>query len=174
VVPAGAVTGTVLIDSPFGSGTCANPFTVQAPPATVQVVIPQGPDNLLEGTSYAFSATVTGAAVATVTWSVLEGAAGGAIDPTGLYTAPAAPGQYHVVATSTADPAASATFLVPVHSACLNPAAGGGATPTVIDLAYFVTALGSKAGDANYLAQADLNGDGIIDNADLALFLAAF
>ena len=172
VVPAGAVTGTVLINSPFGSGTSATPFTVQA--ATVQVAIVQGPDNLLEGTTYGFSATVTGAAVTTVTWSVLEGAAGGAIDPAGLYTAPAAPGTYHVVATSTADPAAFATFLVPVHSACLNPGSGAGAAPTVIDLAYFVTALGSKVGDAKYLALADLNGDGVIDDADLTLFLAAF
>jgi hypothetical protein len=172
VVPVGAVSGTVLIWGPFGTGSFPSPFTVQAAPGPVQVTILQAPDDLLEGASFAFSASVSGSATSTVTWSVAEGAAGGSIDASGRYTAPAVPGTYHVVATSTAAPTASDAVPVPVHSARLVPGATG--QPTVIDLAFFMAAMGSKVGDSNYNPLADLNGDGVIDNADLLLFLAAF
>ena len=43
-----------------------------------------------------------------VTWSVVEGTPGGTVDDTGLYLAPPAPGRYHLVARSVADPARSA------------------------------------------------------------------
>ena len=49
-----------------------------------------------------------------VTWSVLEGATGGTVDSNGVYTAPAARGTYHVVATSVYDPARSVTIPVTV------------------------------------------------------------
>jgi chitinase len=48
-----------------------------------------------------------------MTWSVQE-ASGGTIDPTGLYTAPAAAGTYHVVATSVADSTKSGISVVTV------------------------------------------------------------
>ncbi len=53
-------------------------------------------------------------AVRTVTWSVREGAPGGSIAATGLYTAPAAAGTFHVVATSAADPSVTGTAAVTV------------------------------------------------------------
>jgi hypothetical protein len=170
VVPSAAVTGNVVILTAFGAGTCAAPFTVQPAAPPVQVAINQAPDNLLEGVTFSFTASVTGTAAATVTWSVAEGAAGGAISASGQYTAPPASGVYHITATSTADPTASATVAVPVHPANLAP---GGGRPTVLDLAYFMGAMGSKAGDSNYNPLADLNGDGVIDDNDLALFLGA-
>ena len=49
-----------------------------------------------------------------VIWSVQEGAAGGTVAADGLYTAPAAPGTYHVVATAAADPSLTATSVVAV------------------------------------------------------------
>ena len=55
--------------------------------------------------SVAFTATVSGSANQTVTWSVKEGLAGGTVTPEGVYTAPSSPGTYHVVATSLAEPA---------------------------------------------------------------------
>ena len=62
-----------------------------------------------------FTATVTGTAASTaVTWSVQEGAAGGSISDTGVYTAPTSGGTYTVVATSVADPTKSATAVVTV------------------------------------------------------------
>jgi hypothetical protein len=46
-------------------------------------------------------------------WSVAEGAEGGAVDAAGVYTAPAAPGTYHVVATAGA-PARTGVAVVGV------------------------------------------------------------
>ncbi|HZP84751.1 MAG TPA: hypothetical protein VFB21_24155 [Chthonomonadaceae bacterium] len=61
-----------------------------------------------------FSATGPDASVIPVTWSVQEGAAGGTIDANGLYTAPATPGTYHIVATSQADATKTGTATVTV------------------------------------------------------------
>ena len=63
-----------------------------------------------------FSATVTGAANTTVTWSVQEGSAGGSVSASGLYTAPNAAGTYHVIATSQQDPSRKDTATVTVQS----------------------------------------------------------
>lgn len=52
-----------------------------------------------------------------ISWSVTEGAAGGAVSATGLYTAPASAGTYHVVVAAKADAAKKATATVTVDSA---------------------------------------------------------
>src|SRR5438876_5781616 len=59
-------------------------------------------------------ATLMPAINSTVTWSVQEGASGGAIDTSGYYVAPTAVGAYHVEATSAADPTISGTTQVTV------------------------------------------------------------
>jgi len=69
---------------------------------------------------FTFTATVSGSANQAVTWSVLEGATGGTINSAGLYTAPRAPGVYHVVATSQADPLQSASAAVTVTSKIIS------------------------------------------------------
>ena len=51
-----------------------------------------------------FTALVSGLGDTRVSWAVLEGAVGGSIDRAGTYTAPSAPGTFHVVATSIANP----------------------------------------------------------------------
>lgn len=63
-----------------------------------------------------FTATVTGATPATsgVTWSVKGGPACGTVTQTGVYTAPAAGGLYHVVATSIADNTKSGSSSIAV------------------------------------------------------------
>jgi hypothetical protein len=68
------------------------------------------------GETVSFVANVTNAADKAVTWSVKEGASGGAITPAGVYTAPATVGIYHVVATSKADPTKSDTVGVQVRA----------------------------------------------------------
>jgi len=77
------------------------------------------------GSTQTFTATVTGSSDTTVNWSVAE-AAGGTITSAGLYTAPGAAGTYHVVATSAADSAATATATVlvtaPVVAISISPA----------------------------------------------------
>lgn len=63
-----------------------------------------------------FTCKVTNAADTSCTWKVQEGA-GGAVDASGRYTAPAAAGTYHVVSTSSADPSKSDVATVTVAAA---------------------------------------------------------
>lgn len=69
---------------------------------------------LKHGDSWNFAATVSNASNQTVNWSVQEGSSGGTISVNGGYTAPAADGVYHVIATSKADSSKSATAIVTV------------------------------------------------------------
>src|SRR5713101_5816396 len=90
-----------LITSCGGGGSSAAP--PPPPPPPVSVTISPNPVTLPAGGSQTFIATVNGSANTAVTWSLQEGAAGGTITNMGVYTAPRAPGTYHVVATSVAD-----------------------------------------------------------------------
>ena len=65
------------------------------------------------GESRMLAATVVGSPNAAVTWSVPE-PAGGVVDSAGRYQAPPAPGTFHVIARSAADPAVSASLAVVV------------------------------------------------------------
>ncbi|HEU4382812.1 MAG TPA: hypothetical protein VFR85_04835 [Anaeromyxobacteraceae bacterium] len=115
--PAAAATCHVVVASAVRkqrSATAAVAVTGQAPAISV-AVSPTSP--VIDACqSVAFSATVTGTSNTAVTWSVLEGAAGGSITPSGLYTAPGVAGTYHVVATSSADPGSRSTVPVTVSA----------------------------------------------------------
>jgi hypothetical protein len=74
----------------------------------------------------AFSAAVTGSIDSSVTWAVQEGAPGGLVNASGLYTAPSTVGTFHVVATSNADRAKSASATVYVGD---GPSAPSGPHP---------------------------------------------
>ncbi|HEY6808705.1 MAG TPA: hypothetical protein VI160_07945, partial [Gemmatimonadales bacterium] len=94
----------------------------------IAVKVAPNPATTPAGGTVAFSATVSGTVAGQstlVTWSVQEGAAGGSINSSGQYTAPAATGTYHVVATSVADTSRSAavavTVTAPVVSASIAP-----------------------------------------------------
>lgn len=63
----------------------------------------------------AFSANVIGTNDQSVTWNVVE-ENGGSITSSGVYTAPATAGTYHVKATSTADTTRSATAAIAVSA----------------------------------------------------------
>ena len=65
------------------------------------------------GASIPLAVTVSNSADISVTWAVTE-ANGGTVSLTGVYTAPPTPGTYHVVATSNANPAVSATRTITV------------------------------------------------------------
>jgi hypothetical protein len=93
---------------------------------SVEVTINPPSVSLTAGGGTSFAAQVTGTANTAVTWSITEGAAGGAITSGGAYTSPATAGTFHVVATSQVDAAASATATVTVTLAApvtvtLNP-----------------------------------------------------
>lgn len=83
---------------------------------TVAVSVTPAQATLSVGDTAAFKATVLGASDTSVQWSVQEGANGGTITPTGVYTASATAGVYHIVATSAADPTRTAVATVTVQS----------------------------------------------------------
>ena len=93
------------------------------------------------GATQQFTATVSGSANTSVTWTVQEGSAGGTVNSTGLYTAAATAGTYHVVATSVADGAQSAVAtitisgIIPPNSAIIT------ITVTVNDIVLRIPAL---------------------------------
>ncbi len=86
------------------------------PPANVTIKVSPVTKVVTLGGSVQYTATVTGSVNTDVTWRVTEGSAGGSIDATGKYTAPIVAGKYHIVATSKADSAKSATASIDVSA----------------------------------------------------------
>jgi hypothetical protein len=166
-VPSTAASGVVAVTTGSGTWTSTAIFHVN-----LAVTIPNSPDGLIEGGTFPFKVSVQGDPTNSVTWTVVEGLMGGKVDSSGSYTAPASAGTYHVMATSVMDATASAIATVPVHSAAISTVATTQAC--VIDLATLMAAYGTKAGDPAFNVLADFNGDGVINDSDLALFLAAF
>jgi hypothetical protein len=109
------------------------------PQPVVSVTISPGSPSVATGGTVSFSATVTGSSNTNVTWSVQE-SSGGAVSPTGTYTAPGSAGTFHVVATSVADGSAAATATVTVTSA-----SGGGGGGNVAGLAAQMAVLAQRA-----------------------------
>ena len=104
-----------------GCGTkAANTSSTTQTPTVLVSVFPLSPTIFINATVQ-LTATVTGSSNTSVTWSIQEGASGGSITPNGLFTAPAAPGTYHVIATSVADTAESASTSIVVHTIVINP-----------------------------------------------------
>jgi len=89
--------------------------TVKVVPKSVIVTIDPTSATVTANGSKTFTATVTGPSNTKVTWSVEE-QNGGSITSSGVYTAPATAGTYHVKAVSAADPSKSATATVNVGS----------------------------------------------------------
>jgi hypothetical protein len=91
--------------------------TVQVQRRGIRVRIAPSVASLRTGDSATFTAIVRGTRPGqstAVTWSIQEGASGGTIDASGNYTTPAAPGIFHVVAASVADPSKKAAATVTV------------------------------------------------------------
>jgi Galactose oxidase, central domain len=94
--------------------------TITVPP--VSVTVSPNPVAVDQGGMQPFMANVT-ATNSAVTWTVQEGAVGGSITGTGVYTAPQVAGTYHVIATSVADmtKTGSATITVPPVAISISP-----------------------------------------------------
>ena len=123
-----------------------------------------GQVGLLTGGTAVFSAAVTGAANAAVIWttspgSTLTPSANGA---TATFTAPTA-GTYKVTVTAVFDPADTSTITVNMHD---PDVLGSGTGVTGLDILAVVGSLGSST------AAFDLNGDGLVNGADLAILLS--
>jgi uncharacterized protein YjdB len=123
----GSVSATGLYTAPTTTGTYHVVATSQAEPSAsgsavvtvtttpvVTVSVDPATWSMLTGATKQFTATVTGTNTKTVTWSVQEGVTGGTVNSGGGYTAPALPGTFHVVATSTVDTSKSASAEVTV------------------------------------------------------------
>ena len=115
--------GTVVLTS-GGRRIASVPNQQQscAPPSfpLVQIVVAPPAASLLTSGTLQFSAQVTGSNDTAVLWSVQEVASGGFVDASGLYTAPATAGTFHLVATSHADPTRSVTATVTVRPPLIN------------------------------------------------------
>jgi hypothetical protein len=94
---------------------CGSPS--RPPGSAISISIEPTTASLAVNTTQRFTATVTGTSDQSVIWTVVEGAQGGAITADGAYTAPAAPGMFHVIATSTVDTVRSASATVTVTEA---------------------------------------------------------
>ena len=90
---------------------------VTAPPTSgVALGVMPSVIQVAAGLPMQFTAQVTGSPDTSVVWSIREGATGGSISATGIYTAPATSGTYHVVAASHANPLETGTAAVTVTS----------------------------------------------------------
>jgi pectate lyase len=87
--------------------------------AAVTVAVAPAAAQVPPGGTVTFTATASGTADGSVTWSLQE-PSGGTIDASGRYVAPQAEGTYHVVARSVADPSASGTATVTVVAGTPN------------------------------------------------------
>lgn len=138
----GSVTSAGVYTAPAAAATChvvarsvadatrtdTATVTVTAPPPPVTVAVNPATAATNSCQSLTFSATVTGSSNTAVTWTVQEGAAGGAVTAAGVYTAPANAGVYHVVGTSQADPTKSAVATVTVTDRIVSVAVAPTAT----------------------------------------------
>ncbi|QRO01722.1 hypothetical protein JRI60_23205 [Archangium violaceum] len=128
-VEGGDGNGTITSSGVYTAPTTAGTYTVVATNAvdtskkdTATITVLEAVVVAIEPTaatvptagSATFTARVTGADDTAVTWSLVEGAAGGSITEQGVYTAPTTPGTYTLVATSVADPRRKGTLRVNV------------------------------------------------------------
>jgi Bacterial Ig-like domain (group 2)/Galactose oxidase, central domain len=107
--PNGSGTFGIVATSQATSATGAAVVTVPAP----QITINPPSATLRPAATQSFVATLSGLTNTNLNYTVQE-AAGGTISSTGLYTAPAANGIYHVVATSSEEAAVTASVSVAV------------------------------------------------------------
>ena len=117
--------GVATIEAAGADGAAGQQVAVALDPSSTAVA-QQG--------SAQFAAQVTGTAETGVTWSIRE-AGGGTVDANGSYTAPSAPGTFHIVATAKADGATSATATVVV----------AGAASVAVSLVPQVSSLGTSS-----------------------------
>ncbi len=102
-------TADILVTAAFNGVSQTATLRVQV----VSVAVSPQEISLFIGGGQQFSVSVAGSSNTAVTWSVQE-AGGGSVSTTGVYVAPTVTGNFHVVATSLADPSRKATALVHV------------------------------------------------------------
>jgi len=164
---ADAVRATLTAGLPIG-------MTINLQPVAPAISVVASPAFALldPGNTLPFRAAVNGTGngqSTAVTWAVQEAGAG-TVDATGLYTAPAAAGTYHVVATCVADPTktsfatvrvSTANVLTPERRTIWNPgmmAVGGIPQRSTICAHVNAPTFGDGAVDASAAIQAAVDG----------------
>jgi hypothetical protein len=107
----------VVVTGCGGGGANTTPPSSPAPtpqPSAIAISLNQPAVTLDVGNQFAFVASVTGTTNTAVSWAIQEGMSGGNITSSGVYTAPATDGVFHVIATSQADTTQKATATVTV------------------------------------------------------------
>ena len=106
-----------------------------APPAGQSVDVQTAPADadVVPGGTLQFSAQVSGTLETSVTWEVEE-AGGGTIDATGLYTAPAVEGTFHVRASSVVASVPKGRSVVRVKRRTPEPVVGVEVTPGAVNV----------------------------------------
>ena len=160
-VPSGATTGTISVTTPGGTATSASSFTVGTvtqPPTITSFTA--SPAAILAGDSSTLSWAVSNA-----TGLSISGI--GAVTGTSVSVSPALTTTYTLTA-SNALGNVTATATVTVKTRDLD---GSGGSPDVLDMAVMSRAY-SGSGIPTSIPAADLDGDGDVDDNDIALFLA--
>jgi hypothetical protein len=136
----GIIDAQGMYTAPSNSGTFHIVATSAADPTQQAIVavnvnfvtlqISPGYGDMEPGVSYQFSGSVTGSVNREIIWTVSEGAVGGTVTASGMYTAPMNEGVYHLVATSTANPFTIVTTHISVsHMAVAIQPRGIGIAP---------------------------------------------
>lgn len=158
------VTQSVTVTGTGSDGTTTGTATVTVfdPAAVTLTVNPNTAQTVLATKTVSFTGTTNYGSIA---WS----ATGGSFNPTSttsgnatVFTAPAAAGDVTVTAQSAGT--ASQTVTVHVKTLDIN-------TDTFVDVRDLLTLMRAYT---TYNAAADLNGDGVVNDADLTIFLANF
>jgi hypothetical protein len=139
---------TFLLAVLAGLTACGASITEPAAQGVSMSLAPPSAQVATRGT-VSFSATVTGSSDVTVSWRVEEGAPGGSVSATGLYSAPASPGTYHVVATANADPSRFQAAAVTVFAPSVLSVATGALPGGTAGMAYSAT-LAASGGTSPY------------------------
>ena len=109
-------TNNAIIEIPLTEFNASSVDIIADPiPAIGSVFVTPNPAVVAPNATLNFSAVVIGSANPQVIWSVVE-ENGGVITDSGIYTAPATTGLYHVMATNKSDSTKSATVNVEVRS----------------------------------------------------------
>jgi hypothetical protein len=104
----------LVVVLPGCGGGGAQPVVVPPPPPPVVISLNQTDVTVDVANQFTFVANVTGTTNTAVAWTIQEGAPGGSITSSGIYTAPRTDGTFHVIATSQADTTKQATANVTV------------------------------------------------------------
>ncbi|MGZ6035588.1 MAG: hypothetical protein ACXWLG_09105, partial [Myxococcaceae bacterium] len=126
--PGAAGTFHVVATSVADPSRSATATITVATAPNITVSLSPGSASISAGGTVTFTASVTGTGggqSTAVSWSVQEGAAGGTVNGSGLYTAPSSSGTFHVIATSVADNTESASAAVTVAASSPQPPPSG-------------------------------------------------